>query len=115
MVCYFLIYFGNRYVSWLEILKNVDLIPEVLFLVCLHGIVRYVNFSYFDFVGREAQFAFPETRLGIIPGAGGTQRLPRIVGKSRAKELIFTGRRVDAHEALNIGGCDSVQKRFGVD
>jgi methylglutaconyl-CoA hydratase len=55
---------------------------------------------------RDAQFAFPETRLGIIPGAGGTQRLPRIVGPTRAKELIFTGRRVDAHEALRIGLVD---------
>jgi enoyl-CoA hydratase/carnithine racemase len=44
-----------------------------------------------------------ETRLAIIPGAGGTQRLPRLVGKGMAKEMIFTGRRVGADEALRIG------------
>ncbi len=44
-----------------------------------------------------------ETRLEIIPGAGGTQRLPRIVGRGKAKELIFTGRRVDSQEAAAIG------------
>ncbi len=44
-----------------------------------------------------------ETRLAIIPGAGGTQRLPRLVGKGKAKELIFTGRRINAQEALDIG------------
>ncbi len=44
-----------------------------------------------------------ETRLAIIPGAAGTQRLPRLVGKGKAKELIFTGRRVGAEEALDIG------------
>lgn len=56
--------------------------------------------------GAEAHFAFPETRLGIIPGAGGTQRLPRVVGRTRAKELIFTGRRVAAQEAASIGLVD---------
>lgn len=58
--------------------------------------------------GRDSQFAFPETRLGIIPGAGGTQRLPRLVGVSRAKELIYTGRRVDVHDAYSMGLADHV-------
>jgi enoyl-CoA hydratase/carnithine racemase len=44
-----------------------------------------------------------ETRLAIIPGAGGTQRLPRLIGKGKAKELIFTGRRVDAEGSASIG------------
>jgi enoyl-CoA hydratase/carnithine racemase len=50
-----------------------------------------------------ATMGLTETRLAIIPGAGGTQRLPRLVGRGKAKELIFTGRRVDAEEALKIG------------
>lgn len=51
----------------------------------------------------NAVMGLTETRLAIIPGAGGTQRLPRLVGKGKAKELIFTGRRVGASEALEIG------------
>ena len=51
----------------------------------------------------SAYMGLTETRLAIIPGAGGTQRLPRLVGRGKAKELIFTGRRVDAREALQIG------------
>jgi enoyl-CoA hydratase/carnithine racemase len=50
-----------------------------------------------------ATMGLTETRLAIIPGAGGTQRLPRLVGKGKAKELIFTGRRIGAAEALDIG------------
>jgi enoyl-CoA hydratase/carnithine racemase len=51
----------------------------------------------------SASMGLTETRLAIIPGAGGTQRLPRIVGRGKAKELIFTGRRVDSQEAAAIG------------
>ncbi|KAK3154793.1 hypothetical protein QOZ80_2BG0195150 [Eleusine coracana subsp. coracana] len=53
--------------------------------------------------GGNAKLGLPETGLAIIPGAGGTQHLPRIVGPSRAKELIFTGRRCDATEAVMMG------------
>ena len=51
----------------------------------------------------NASMGLTETRLAIIPGAGGTQRLPRLVGKGKAKELIFTGQRIVAQEALKIG------------
>lgn len=56
----------------------------------------------------NAQMGLTETRLAIIPGAGGTQRLPRLIGRGKAKELIFTGRRVDAAEALEIGLVNKV-------
>lgn len=55
-----------------------------------------------------ATFALTETSLGIIPGAGGTQRLPRLIGKGRAKELIFTARRIDAKEARDMGVVEYV-------
>jgi enoyl-CoA hydratase len=58
--------------------------------------------------GEKAVFGQPEILLGVIPGGGGTQRLARLVGPSRAKELCITGRQVDAEEALRIGLADEV-------
>ena len=56
----------------------------------------------------DAKLGQPEITLGIIPGAGGTQRLPRLIGPARAKDLVFSGRFVDAAEALAIGLVDKV-------
>ncbi len=59
-------------------------------------------------VAADAKLGQPEIKLGIIPGAGGTARLARLVGPARAKDIIFSGRMVDAEEALRIGLADSV-------
>ncbi|MGW0436236.1 enoyl-CoA hydratase/isomerase family protein [Micromonospora sp. NPDC003197] len=59
-------------------------------------------------VAEDAKLGQPEIKLGIIPGAGGTQRLARLVGPARAKDLIMSGRMVDASEALRIGLVDRV-------
>jgi enoyl-CoA hydratase/carnithine racemase len=62
----------------------------------------------FRVAGEGARVGQPEILLGIIPGAGGTQRLPRLVGPARAKDIVFTGRFVGAAEALRIGLVDKV-------
>jgi enoyl-CoA hydratase/carnithine racemase len=62
----------------------------------------------FRVAGDNVRVGQPEILLGIIPGAGGTQRLPRLIGPAKAKNLIFTGRHVRAAEALEIGLVDKV-------
>ncbi|GAA3044135.1 enoyl-CoA hydratase/carnithine racemase [Streptomyces olivoverticillatus] len=62
----------------------------------------------FRIAADNAKLGQPEILLGLIPGAGGTQRLARLVGPSKAKDLIFTGRQVDAAEALALGLVDRV-------
>jgi enoyl-CoA hydratase/carnithine racemase len=60
-------------------------------------------FCDFRFVAVDTQLAFPEVKLGFIPAAGGTQTLPRTIGQPRALDMLLTGRRVDAAEALTLG------------
>jgi enoyl-CoA hydratase len=62
----------------------------------------------FIYASEKAKLGVPEVTLGIFPGFGGTQRLPRLIGKGRAKELIFTGRMIDASEAYDAGIVNKV-------
>jgi enoyl-CoA hydratase/3-hydroxyacyl-CoA dehydrogenase len=62
--------------------------------------------------GESARFAFPETGIGIYPGLGGTQRLPRRIGRERARYLIFTGQPVSATDALGLGLADALLSPF---
>ncbi len=57
----------------------------------------------FIYAAEKAKFGFPEVTLGVIPGFGGTQNLPRLIGKNRANELIFTGKIIDAQKACSWG------------
>ncbi|WP_409050601.1 enoyl-CoA hydratase/isomerase family protein [Variovorax guangxiensis] len=62
----------------------------------------------------NAKFGLPEVKLGLIPGYGGTQRLPRLVGQGRALEMVMTGRSVDAEEALAIGLVNRIVQAPGL-
>jgi enoyl-CoA hydratase/carnithine racemase len=68
----------------------------------------------FRYLAEDARVGQPEIKLGIIPGAGGTQRLARIVGWQRAKELVLSGRMVEAAEAHALGLADKVLPASGV-
>ena len=76
--------------------------------IALGGGTEVALASDIRIASENASMGLTEARLAIIPGGGGTQRLPRIVGVAKAKELIFTGRRVDAKEALDIGLVNKV-------
>ena len=62
----------------------------------------------FIYASENAKFGLPEINLGIIPGFGGTQRLPRLIGMNRAKEMIFTGGMISAKDALEYGIANKV-------
>lgn len=62
----------------------------------------------FRYMAEDARIGQPEVLLGLIPGAGGTQRLQRVVGFQKAKDIVYTGRQVDAEEAKTIGYADKV-------
>ncbi len=70
---------------------------------CLGGGCELALACDLRIAAESAVFGQPEIRLGLIPGAGGTQRLPRLIGATRAKELVFFGDAIDAHEAHRLG------------
>jgi enoyl-CoA hydratase len=92
---------GQRVFSRLDRLE----IPSV---AVVHGFALGGGFELalactFRVATRKARFGLPEIKLGLVPGYGGTQRLPRVVGEARALEIIMTGRTIRADEALSIG------------
>ncbi|HZD78909.1 MAG TPA: enoyl-CoA hydratase-related protein [Actinomycetota bacterium] len=93
-------------------LRHMEAIPKVVIAAvngyALGGGCEVALAADFRFAAEDAQFGQTEIALGIIPGAGGTQRLPRLIGLARAREMIYTGRRVSADEALAIGLVDRV-------
>jgi enoyl-CoA hydratase/carnithine racemase len=74
----------------------------------LGGGVELALIADFRVCGESAKLGVPEIQLGVMPGLGGTQRLPRLIGLARAKNLVYTGRLVNAEEALRIGLVDEV-------
>jgi enoyl-CoA hydratase/carnithine racemase len=62
----------------------------------------------FRFAADDARLGQPEIKIGVIPGAGGTQRLPRLVGPALARDLVYSGRQIDAEDALDAGLVDRV-------
>jgi cyclohexa-1,5-dienecarbonyl-CoA hydratase len=95
-----------------EVFNAVEDIPKVTIAAvtgyALGGGCELAMTADLRFAAPDAKLGQPEILLGIIPGAGGTQRLPRLVGPARAKDLIFSGRQVGAEEAHRIGLVDRI-------
>ena len=93
-------------------LRHLEAVPKVVIAAingyALGGGCEIALCADLRFAAEDAKLGQPEIRIGIAPGAGGTQRLPRLIGLPRARDLIYTGREVDAAEALAIGLVDRV-------
>lgn len=95
-----------------EILHFIEHFPKPVVAAingfCLGGGCELAMACHLRVASENARFGQPEVNLGIMPGNGGTQRLPRLVGKGRALELILTGNMIDAQEAYRIGLVNKV-------
>ena len=95
-----------------DALVTLGAVPKVVIAaingLCLGGGCEIVLAADFRFASESAVLGQPEIRFGIMPGAGATQRLPRLIGRSAAKDLIYSGRKVKAREALALGLVDKL-------
>lgn len=96
--------------SWSEMDRAIDLSPKPVVAAihgkCLGGGFEVALACQYRIAAPDAQFGFPEVRLGLIPGSGGTQRLPRLAGFDVALDLIPSGRTIDAQAAQKLGIVD---------
>jgi len=99
----------QRVVTLLERLE----VPTIALIhgFCLGLAVEVVLACDFRIAGKGAQLGLPESRLGLVPDVGGTTRLTRLVGPARAKELLYSGKNIDADQALAWGIVDRVVPR----
>ena len=97
---------GNRVFRRFELL-DIPVVAAVNGFALGGGCELALSTDYIS-AGEKAKFGQPEVGLGITPGFGGTQRLPRKIGISKAKELLFSGRMVTAQEAFELGLADKV-------
>jgi enoyl-CoA hydratase/carnithine racemase len=98
-----------------EMFKQLRNLPQPM-IAAVHGFAlgggtELAMLADFVVASEDAVFGLTEVSLGIIPGGGGTQNLPRMIGRNRAKELIFSARRIPAEEALRLGLVNHVVPR----
>jgi enoyl-CoA hydratase len=96
-------YLGRFLDGWTEISETRKPVIAAVSGFCLGGGLELAMMCDVIIASETARFALPEITLGIMPGAGGTQRLPRFIGKAKAMDLILTGRMMDAAEAERSG------------
>ena len=96
-------YLGRFLDGWTRIAETRKPVIAAVSGFCLGGGLELAMMCDFIIASETARFALPEITLGIMPGAGGTQRLPRYIGKAKAMDLILTGRMMDAAEAERCG------------
>jgi enoyl-CoA hydratase len=96
-------YLANFLDGWTKLSDTRKPVIAAVSGFCLGGGLELAMMCDIIIASETARFALPEITLGIMPGAGGTQRLPRFIGKAKAMDLILTGRMMDAHEAERSG------------